>query len=195
MKKRKLTLNEEVRQIKGMMGIFLENKEMFQNRALDKINKVGGFDKLSDLDKLALLGGSDDKRLRGLSLGNIFQENGGTFGYLQIKVRVKDIGEQHIDHEFSKEMAGKEGYLYPYIHNDSDNSRPYVTVRFDTFTSDSELYGGGQYESRPIMLDNLYPIDYDEIKSDFVNYQKKVDQERDEFKKGWDDLWDDEPDI
>jgi hypothetical protein len=195
MKKRKLTLNEEVRQIKGMMGIFLENKEMFQNRALDKINKVGGFDKLSDLDKLALLGGSDDKRLRSLSLINIYKENGGTFGFLQIKVRVKDIGEQHIDHEFSKEMAGKEGYLYPYINNDSDDSRPYVTVRFDTFTSDSELYGGGQYESRPIMLANLYPIDYDEIKGDFVNYQKKVDQERDAFKTGWDGLWDEEPNI
>jgi hypothetical protein len=164
---------------------FIEASEKFQNTALDKINKVGGFDRLPDIDKLALLGGSNDKRLKLLDLEKIFRENGGTFGLLEIKVRVKDINQQPIEHRFSQEFAGKEGYLSPYI-NYSDNNEPYVTVRFDEFVSNLDNFGGGNYEGRPIMLANMYPIDYDEIKSDFVDYQNKIDFERDEFRKHFD---------
>jgi len=162
-----------------------EASEEFQNIALDKINKLGGFDKLPDIDKLALLGGSNDKKLELLNLKKIFQENGGTFGKFEIKVKVKDINQQPIEHKFSQEFAGKEGYLFPYIHY-ADSGEPYVTVRFDEFVSNLDNYGGGNYEERPIMLDNIYPIDYDEIKSDFVDYQNKIDFERGEFKKEFD---------
>jgi hypothetical protein len=157
-----------------------ENKQKFQDIALDKINKVGGFDKLPDIDKLALLGGTNDSRLMSLDLNKIFKENGGTFGKLEITVRVKDENQQPIKHKFSKEFAGKKGYLYPYI-NYSEKGEPYVTVRFDEFISDPDYKGGGSYEERPIFLANMYPIDYDEIKSDFVKYQNKVDQDRSDF--------------
>lgn len=164
-----------------------ENKEEFQNRALEKINKIGGFNNLPDVDKLALLGGTNDDKLKNLNLIKIFKENGGTFGLLEIKVKVKNVNEQPINHKFSKEFAGEEGYLFPYI-NYSDDNEPYVTVRFDKFVSNLDNFGGGNYEERPIMLDNIYPIDYDEIKSDFVKYQNKIDFKRNEFKKSFDDL-------
>jgi len=164
-----------------------ENKEEFQNKALEKINKVGGFNNLPDIDKLALLGGTNDDKLKKLNLGKIFKQNGGTFGKLEIKVKVKSVNEQPINHKFSKEFAGEEGYLFPYI-NYTDDNEPYVTVRFDKFVSNLNSFGGGNYEERPIMLDNIYPIDYDEIKSEFVKYQNKIDFERDEFKKSFDDL-------
>jgi hypothetical protein len=166
-----------------------EDKEEFQNKALDKINKVGGFNNLPDIDKLALLGGSGDALLKNLNLGKIFKENGGTFGKLEIKIKVKDKNNQPIKHRFSQEFAGKEGYLFPYINYDDEN-QPYVIVRFDEFASDPNLKGGGNYKELPIMLGNMYPIDYDKIKSDFVQYQNKVDFERNEFLKsfGLDDL-------
>lgn len=159
-----------------------ESKELFQNKALDKLSKVGNFELLSDIDKLALLGGSNDERLKYLDLRNIYKQNGGTFGKLEIKVKIKDENKQPIKHKFSKEFASKEGYLFPYIHYNDEN-QPYVTVRFDEFVTNPKNFGGGNYEERPIMLANLYPIDYDKIKSDFVDYQNKTDFERDEFRK------------
>ena len=162
-----------------------EAGEKYQNVALDKLKKVGGFENLPDIDKLALLGGSDDERLKSLDLNKIFKENGGTFGKFEIEVRIKDKNQQPIKHAFSQEFAGKEGYLFPYINYD-DNNQPYVTVRFDEFVGNLDNFGGGNYEERPIFLANIYPIDYDEIKSDFVNYQNKTDFERDEFRKYFD---------
>jgi len=157
-----------------------ENKQEFQDKALDKINRLGGFDNLPDIDKLALLGGTNDDRLKSLSLHNIYKENGGTLGHLTIKVRVKGVNQQPIDHKFSKEFAGKEGYLFAGIFYSNDN-KLYVKVRFDEFVPNSDYKGGGSYEERPIMLDNIYPIDYDEIKSDFIKYQSDVDQDRKDF--------------
>jgi hypothetical protein len=120
------------------------------------------------------------KELKKLNLVKIYKENGGTFGRLNIKIKVKDINEQPVNHQFSKEFAGAEGYLYPGIHYSSNNEE-YVTVRFDQFNSDHGMKGGGTYEERPIMLDNIYPIGYDEIKSDFVDYDKRVDFDRKDF--------------
>lgn len=192
-----MNLQENIDRIKQVMGLNLitENKEQFQDRALDKINQVGGIDNLTDIDKLALLGGTNDPRLKTLNLINIFRENGGTFGKMEIKVRVKDLKDQAIDHNFSKDTAGQEGYLNGYIHYDSDDKTPlpYVSVRFDEFTEDDTLYGGGRYKDLPIMLDNIYPIDYDEIKSEFVKYDQRRDQERADFKSKWDNILGDEP--
>lgn len=167
------------------------NENRFTDAALDKIKRVGGFTFLPDIDKLALLGKMKDseekiKKLKRLNLRDIYKENGGTFGRLMIKVRVKPVSEQPIDHRFSKEQAGKEGWLYPGIHY-SDND-PYVTVRFDEFTPDVNLKGGGRYDEFPIMLANIYPIDYDEVKSDFTNYDQKIEFDRKEFLDSWKDF-------
>lgn len=158
-----------------------ESNERFQNTALDNLNDVGDFNKLRDIDKLALLGGTNDSKLKGLNFTNIFKENGGTFGKFEIKVRVKDLKDQPVKHKFSEQMAGAEGYLFPYI-NYTENGEGYVTVRFDEFEHDSTNYGGGNYKELPIMLKNIYPIDYDEIKSDFVKHQNQVDSERKRFR-------------
>jgi len=171
-----------------------ENK--FQDIALDKIKKLGGFDKLPDIDKLALLGGSNNlDELKKLDLNKIFKENGGTFGFLEIKVRVKDVSEQPIKSKSNRQtkMAGKEGYLFPYIHYDDMNfGRGYVTVRFDNFIENDEMKGGGTYQEYDIYVKNIYPIGYDEIKSDFVKYKDKVEFEREEFLKNFDFDDDDE---
>lgn len=166
--------------IKTTIREFL-NENKYVDNALDKINRVGGFNKLPDIDKLALLTDTNnEKELKKLNLIKIYKENGGTFGRLMIKVRVKPIKEQPIKHKFSQEFSGKEGWLYPYI-NISDKKESYVTVRFEEFNPDFNMKGGGTYVERPIMLDNLYPIGYNDIKSDFVDYDKRVDRDRKEF--------------
>jgi hypothetical protein len=159
--------------------ILKENQ--YIDNALDKINKLGGFKNLLDIDKLALLTDTDNENeLKKLNLQKIFKENGGTFGRLMIKIKVKPKNEQPIKHKFSQEFAEKTGWLYPYV-NYSDKNEEYVTVRFDEFNSDYNMKGGGTYEERPIMLDNMYPIGYDDIKSEFVNYDNKVGFDREEF--------------
>lgn len=162
----------------------LENK--YQDQALDKLSKVGGFDKLPDLERLVLLAPSGDiSKLKNINLQKVYKEKGGTFGNLQIKVRVKDINNQPIDHKFSKEFAGKDGYLFSPIHYD-DKSQPYVIVRFKEFTSNPEYKGGGSYEERPIMLANIFPIDYNDIDDEFAKYQNKIDFDRKEFMSDFD---------
>lgn len=157
------------------------NENQYVDKALDKINKVGGFKNLPDIDKLALLSDSgNENELKKLSLDKIYKENGGTFGRLMIKVRIKPANEQPIEHKFSQQFAGKTGWLYPNI-GYSDNNEPYVTVRFDEFNRDYDIEGGGSYEERPIMLANLYPIGYNDIKSDFAAYDKKVAFDKKEF--------------
>jgi hypothetical protein len=157
------------------------NENSYQDTALDNINKMGGFDKLPDIDKLALLSDSGNyNELKKLSLSKIFKELGGTFGRLMVKVKVKDIKDQPIDHQFSKEFANKEGWLASYI-DYSDKNEPYITVRFDNYKPDTNMKGGGTYEERPIMMDNMFPIGYDETKPEFIEYQKRVEADRKNF--------------
>jgi hypothetical protein len=157
------------------------NENNYIDNALDKINSLGGFKNLPDIDKLALLSDSDNEtEKKRLDLGRIYKENGGTFGRLMIKVRVKNIDEQRIKHKFSQEFAGKIGWLYPYI-NYTDDNDAYVIVRFDEYNSDLNMKGGGTYEERPILIKNLYPIGYNDIKSEFVNYDKRVESDRKDF--------------
>lgn len=164
------------------------NEGVHQDNALDKISKLGGFKNLPDIDKLALLTDTgDESQLKRLSLTKIFRENGGTFGRLMIKIRVKNANEQPVQHKFSQEFAGKEGWLYPYINVSNDNER-YVTVRFDEFNDDTDMKGGGTYEERNIMVDNMYPIGYDDIKSEFAAHDNRVAFDRAEFLSDMDDL-------
>lgn len=162
--------------------VLAESNEEYINAALDKMKQVGGYNQLDDLSKLALLGGSGNyEKLKKLNFSNIFKENGGTFGKFNIKVKIKPIDEQTVDHEFSKICANKEGYLYPYIDYDRDSGVGYVSVRFDEFIPNKEYKGGGKYNEYPIIINNMFPIDYDYINPDFVKHQNKVDNERKEF--------------
>lgn len=173
--------------------LILEEIDRFKqnaiDNALDKYDEFNDFNNLADIDKLALLGGSNDPRLKKLDLSKIFKENGGTFGRFNITVIVKPINEQPINHTFSKEFAGKIGYLYPYT-DYSDNNESYVTVRFNNFNKDSNYKGGGVYEERPIFLNNMYPIDYTDIKSEFKDYDRNVEKDRKNFTDRMNDLLD-----
>jgi len=165
--------------------VLKESNEEYQNIALDKMNQVGGYDKLGDLNKLALLGGSGDyEKLKQLDLGRIFKENGGTFGKNNIKIKILPINEQPNKHKFSQELAGREGYLVGPIHY-SDKSEPYVTVKFKEFEPNKDMKGGGTYPQYPIMMDNMFPIDYDYIDPEFLAYDRKVDQERKDMMTRW----------
>ena len=163
---------------------FNENK--YQDEALDNLIKVKDFNNLRSIDKLALLSGSNDPKLKLISLTNIYRENGGTFGYLTIKVRIfRDKDEKN------KDIIDKEGWLFPYI-NYNTNQEPYVKVRFDEFSEDEKLKGGGSYEEANIYLKNIYPIEIDNIKSNFIEHKNKVEQDRKDFLSGFRDLFDDE---
>lgn len=156
-------------------------ENQYQDNALDKINKVGGFNKLPDIDKLALLSDSGKyDELKKLDLGQIYKENGGTFGRFNIKVMVKPVNEQPVKHKFSQESQNKVGWLYPYFNYNNQN-KPYITVRFEEFKSDYDMKGGGTYNEMPIMLDNLFPIAITDVKSEFVDYDRKINIDRSDF--------------
>lgn len=178
----KITINELKNVIRQ---IIKESSEEYQNAALDNMSKQGGFNNLSDLDKLALLGGTDDyAKLKNLDLHKIFKEMGGTFGNKLIKVKIKPANEQPIKDNIDQKMANQEGYLSNYI-DYSEDGGAYVTVTFKNFNPDTNMKGGGTYPSYPIMLRNMFPIDYDHKNPEFVAYEKKVEQERNDIKSRW----------
>ena len=167
--------------IQNEIEVFLfENK--YVDAALDRLSQVNGdVNQLSELDKLILYAPSNDiNKLKRINLGEIFKELGGTFGYLMVKVRIKDYNDQpNKNHKYSEQYAGEEGYISSYI-NYSDNGYPYVIIKFDKFIANSEYKGGGRYDEAPIFLANLYPIGYDDTKQEFINYNNKVELDRKE---------------
>lgn len=177
------TMSEDIRKMIDKVKNFKQfvNENQYQDNALDKINKLGGFKNLPDIDKLALLSDSDKyEELKKLNLSNIYKDNGGTFGRFNIKIMVKPLKEQPIDHRFSKEFQNKIGWLYPYIDYD-DSGNGYVTVRFDEYIPDNKMKGGGIYTERPIMLKNIFPIAITDVKSEFKDYDKRIDVDRNDF--------------
>jgi len=176
-------MSEDIRKMIDKVKNFKQfiNENRYQDDALDKINKLGGFNKLPDIDKLALLSNTNNiDELKKLNLSKIYKDNGGTFGRFNIKIMVKPLKEHPIEHKFSKEFQNKMGWLYPYI-DYSDNGEGYVTVRFEEYTPDNGMKGGGTYTERPIMLKNIFPIAIDDVKSEFKDYDKRVNVDRNNF--------------
>lgn len=173
--------------IKTLLRESLIKESNYEDQALDNLSKVKDFNKLRDIDKLILLAPSEDEwKLRALSLIKIFKELGGTFGKHMVKVKIKELGDQHIDHKFSKEMAGQVGWLTNYIHYDNDRN-PYVSVTFDDLIrhNDSDT----TYKSLPIMLANMYPIGFGDEPIDFAKHAAKRNMDSNDFldKFGFDD--------
>lgn len=164
----------------------LENK--YVDAALDRLSQVNGdINQLNELDKLILYAPSKDvNKLKNIDLGEIFEELGGTFGFLMVKVKIKDYNEQPIkNHKFSEQYAGETGYIASYI-NYNNKEIPYVIVKFDDFVANPDYKGGGSYKEAPIYLDNLYPIGYDDTKEEFIRYDTKVELDRKEERDNWD---------
>ena len=165
--------------VKNFSDYINENK--FQDDALDKISSVGGFKNLPDIDKLALLSDSENyNELNKLDLTKIYKENGGTFGRFNVKIKVKPLEEQPIEHIFSRECENKVGWLYPHIDYDDAGER-YVTVRFEEYTPSNKMKGGGSYTQRPIMLKNMFPLAITDVKSEFKDYDKRISIDRNDF--------------
>lgn len=163
-----------------------ENK--YVDDALDRLSQVNGdINQLNELDKLILYAPSKDvNKLKRIDLDKIYKELGGTFGYLMLKVRIKDYNEQPIkNHKFSEQYAGEEGYMYPYI-NYTDDGKEYVTIKFDKFIANPDYKGGGSYEEARIFLANLYPISYDDTNEEFIRYGNRVELDRKEERDNWD---------
>lgn len=164
--------------IKNIVHKYL-NENQYINQALDNMKILGVFEKLNDIDKLVLLSGSNNiEKLKRLNLSKIYKENNGTFGRFMIKVRVKPINEQPVNRQTDKMLAGQEGWLSQYIHYTDRHSEipnePYVSIRFDEFESDINMRGGGSYKEMNVMLKNIYPIEFDNIKSDFKKYDDET---------------------
>ena len=154
-------------------------RENYVDKALDNLSNVGDFYKLNEVDKLILLGAAgDERKTKELSLILIYKVNH-SFGKRMVKVRVKPINQQPIDHKFSKEMAGEVGWLSPYIHY-SDDMEPYNTITFDKMEYHNE-HGDKSYQSLPIMLDNVYPIDYGDEPKQFTKHDIEREIERRQF--------------
>jgi len=167
--------------IKTLLRESLIRESNYEDQALDNLSKVGNFNQLNDVDKLILLAPSEDEwKLRALSLSKIFKELGGTFGKHMVKVKIMDVDDQHVDHKFSKEMAGQIGWLTNYIHYDDGDRNPYVTVTFDDLQVHNQ-HGDSSYKSLPIMLANMYPIGFGNEPIDFAKHAAKRDMERKDF--------------
>lgn len=167
--------------IRTLLRESLLKESNYQDQALDNLSRLGSFYELDERDKLILIEPSqDEKKLKRINLILMFRELGGTFGKHMVKVKIKDLGEQRIDHKFSKEMAGQVGWLSPYIHYDSEDNQPYVSVTFDDLQIHNQ-HGDSSYRSLPIMLDNLYPIGYGDEPIDFAKHAAKRDMERKDF--------------
>jgi hypothetical protein len=173
---------------KYLKEIVLENQKYIDN-AIEKFKSHGDWSKLSELDKLILLAKNGKSHLlKKINLEKIYKENqyqkgnSAGFGIRQIKVKVKDIKDQPIDHEISKRYAGSEGYLMPHIHYDGDEYIPYVTVVFDKLVIHNE-YGDSSFDQAPIMLDNLYPIGYSDEPEFFDQHKKDQEKTHQEYLK------------
>ena len=126
-----------------------ENNEVELNKILDKINKVG-FNNLTTLDRIKLASYSgDDKYLKSIDPSKLTYKDIDEFN---IRVKVKPIEQQQIDHKLSKEFAGETGVLPPSMHHD-ENGELYSSIKFDRIVQHSPMDYG--HDSSPIMLKNL----------------------------------------
>lgn len=138
--------------IKGSLRKHL-NEDIDQ--VLDKISAVG-LHNLSELDKIKLATHSNNTELLGkIQLGKLYKENGNSFGDDMIKVKVKPIAQQPINHKISKEYEQEEGYLKPHTNVD-DKNNPYVMVKFDRMVQHSPMDIG--QDTAPIYLKNLQVV-------------------------------------
>jgi hypothetical protein len=172
-------MNETKKIIKKLLRESLI-KENYIDKALENLSTIGDFNKLNAVDKLILLGAAgDEEKTKKISLNDIYKVNN-TFGKRLVKVRVKPIEQQPIKHRFSQQMAGEVGWLTKYIHYSEENN-PYNIVYFDEIEFHNEV--DSSIKSMPIMLDNLYPIDYGDEPKHFTKHDIEREISRIEYLK------------
>lgn len=171
------------------------NENTAINKALDKIKKVGGFKNLPEIDKLALLNGSDrEDELKKLDLLEIYNENGGTFGKFLIRVKIKPLNELTGGNKMRvRKYAGKTGWLYPH-YNFNDDLKKFVGVRLEDFKISNDMTSDG-YETVQVYFEDIFPIGYNgEISKFFDRGDNFANWERESNQKGFDYLFDNDND-
>jgi hypothetical protein len=169
----KQTLNEQVSRIKSMMG--LNEDASYFDSALNKIQTGVNYDELDPRERISMdiLVNDSDK----ITPSAWYKQNGGTFGFLETKARIKDVDAQVQSSKRDAENAGKVGWLFPYIHYTQDEP-PIEWVSMKTEEIDkSDIWRssdmGYNYEEIHVYLDNIEIIAVEDINPKFVEYEKE----------------------
>lgn len=169
----KQTLNEQVSRIKSMMGLNEDNQ--YLDSALAKLDQGTHYNDLPAKEKISLdIMVNDVDRITPIEW---YKQNGGTFGFLETKVRIKNADAQGQPSKRDAEHAGEIGWLFPPIHYSQDTPRiPYVTMKTEKidksdFWRDTDM--GYNYKELNVYLDNIEIIAVEDINPKFVEYENE----------------------
>jgi hypothetical protein len=171
----KQTLNEQVSRIKSMMGLNEDDENKYLGSALAKLDQGIHYRDLPEKEKISLdIMVNDTDRITPIEW---YKQNGGTFGFLETKVRVKDANAQGQPRKMDAEIAGEIGWLFPPIFYSQDTPPiPYVKMKTDKidksdFWRDSDM--GYNYKEEHVYLDNIEIIAIEDINPKFVEYENE----------------------
>ena len=149
--------------------------------ALDNLSRLGGFDKLSEVDKVVLYAASGDiEKLKQVDLLKFYKDNGNTFGDLKLRVKVKEANEQPTQQRYSLESAGKIGYVYPALKKGPNN---FAFVKLEEGDNDETSFGGEYHKDALILIENMYPLSYGNPTEEFEKFMHRHDYELGNFRK------------
>jgi hypothetical protein len=171
----KQTLNEQVSRIKSMMGLNEDEQNQYLDSALSKLDQGTHYNDLPAKEKISLdIMVNDTDRITPIEW---YKQNGGTFGFLETKVRIKNADAQGQPSKRDAEHAGEIGWLFPPIHYSQDTPPiPYVIIKTEKidksdFWRDTDM--GYNYKEEHVYLDNIEIIAVEDINPKFVEYEKE----------------------
>ena len=170
----KQTLNEQVSRIKSMMGLNEDDENQYYNSAVEKMGQGIHYRDLSPKEKMSLDIAVNDKEKNNLT--SWYKQNGGTFGLLETKVRVKDADAQEVYSESDLANAGKVGWLFPYIEYTEEEApdwvaRAWVSMQTETIIKDKRSDMGYYYERISVFTANLDILEVGDKNQKFVDYE------------------------
>ena len=171
----KQTLNEQVSRIKSMMGLNEDDQNQYLDSALSKLDQGTHYNDLPAKEKISLdIMVNDTDRITPIEW---YKQNGGTFGFLETKVRIKNADAQGQPSKRDAEHAGEIGWLFPYIHHTQDTPPiQWVTMKTEEIDK-SDLWRqsdmGYGYKELHAYLDNIEIIAVEDINPKFVEYEKE----------------------
>jgi hypothetical protein len=171
----KQTLNEQVSRIKSMMGLNEDTENQYLDSALSKLDQGIHYNELPAKEKISLdIMVNDSERITPTEW---YKQNGGTFGFMETKVRVKNADAQGQPSKRDAENAGEVGWLLPYIHYTQDTPPiPWVSMKTEEIDK-SDFWRGSDmgygYKELSVYLDNIEIIAVEDINPKFVEYEKE----------------------
>ena len=157
------------------MGLNEDEQNQYLDSALSKLDQGTHYNDLPAKEKISLdIMVNDTDRITPIEW---YKQNGGTFGFLETKVRVKDANAQGQPRKMDAEIAGEIGWLFPYIFYSQDTPPiPYVKMKTEKidksdFWRDTDM--GYNYKEEHVYLDNIEIIAVEDINPKFVEYEKE----------------------